>query len=69
MERKYIFESKKYTLYTDAAKKISIGKDNLIDISEYVGLLIQNNPNILSENPILDIEYNANGTKKILKHY
>lgn len=64
MERKYIFESKKYTLYTDAAKKISIGKDNLIDISEYVGLLIQNNPNILSENPILDIEYNANGTKK-----
>lgn len=64
MESEYISESEKHTLYTDAKKKISIGKDNLIDISEYVGLLIQNNPNILSENPILDIEYNPNGTKK-----
>lgn len=64
MEREYISESERHTLYTDSRKKISIGKDNLIDVSEYVGLLIQNNPNILSENPILDIEYNLNGTKK-----
>lgn len=64
MENEYIAESEEHTIYADAKKKLSIGKDTFIDISEYVGLLIQNNPKILEENAILGIEYNQDGTKK-----
>ena len=64
MENEYITESEEHTIYTDAKKKLSIGKDTFIDISEYVGLLIQNNPKILEENVILSIEYNQDGSKK-----
>lgn len=64
MESEYVAESEEHTIYTDSKKKFSIGNKTFIDISEYVGLLIQNNPKILEENPILSTEYNADGTKK-----
>ena len=64
MVSKYIAESEEYNIHSDSKKKFSIGKDNFIDISEYVGLLIQDNPKILEDNPVLNIEYNVDGTKK-----
>ena len=64
MENEYIAGSEEHTIYAYAKKKLSIGKDTFIDISEYVGLLIQNNTKILEENAILSIEYNQDGTKK-----
>ena len=63
-ESEYVAESEEHTIYTDSKKKFPIGKENYIDISEYVGLLIQSNTQILEENPILSIEYNEDGTKK-----
>ena len=63
-ESEYVAESEEHTIYTDSKKKFPIGKENYIDISEYVGLLIQSNIQILEENPILSIEYNEDGTKK-----
>ena len=54
-----------HTVYGDAEKKMTIGKNGTkINISDYVGLLIQSNPQILAEHPILDIEYNPDGSKK-----
>ena len=64
MENEYISESQQHTIYADSEKKFSIGKNTFIDVSEYVGLLIQNNPRILENNPILNIEYKPDGTKK-----
>ncbi len=67
MEDNYISERENHTIYGDSKKKISIGKDNFIDVSNYVGMLIQNNPIILTNNPILNIEYNPNGSKKSIE--
>lgn len=64
-ELDYINETLFHTVYRDSEKKIGIGKNSTkINISDYVGLLIQNNPQILTENPILSIEYNPDGSRK-----
>lgn len=67
-EASYIEEASNHTIYGDSNKKIKMGKKSTsIDISNYVGYLIQNNLRILIENPILEIEYNQDGTKKDLE--
>ena len=64
-EEEYLEESVCYTIYRDSDKKMPIGRDSTkIDISDYVGRLIQSNPQILIKNPILTIEYNADGSRK-----
>lgn len=64
----YINETYYHTIYKDSEKKIEIGKNGTqINISDYVGLLIQNNPQILTENPILSMEYNPNGSQKSIE--
>lgn len=64
-EDSYIKESIYHTIYTAAHKQIQVGNISTdIDISEYLGLLIRNNPQILSEYPILSVEYNLDGSKK-----
>ena len=46
-------------------KKIVLGdKEFDIDISKYISKLIQFNPDILRENPVLNIEYENNGERK-----
>ncbi len=64
--KKYEQEREKYPIYKGSVKKMSIG-ENKIDISSYVGLLIRNNPQILTEYPILAVEYNADGTSKSIE--
>jgi len=67
-EKDYIKEACYYTVYGDSEKRMSIGKnDTKIDISDYVGLLIQSNPQILTKYPILSIEYNIDGSQKNLE--
>ena len=64
-ENNYITEASLHTLYKDSQKQMGVGKNGTtIDISQYVGLLIQNNPKILLENPILSLEYNTDGSQK-----
>ena len=64
MEYEYVKESRTHTVYKDAEKSFSIGKNSKINVSDYVGRLIKNNPQILTEKPILSIEYNRDGTRK-----
>ena len=64
-EQEYVDETCYHTIYGDSEKKIGIGKNGTkINISDYVGLLIQSNPQILTKNPILSIEYNPDGSQK-----
>lgn len=66
-EQTYISESENHSISQDANKKLSIGKNGTnIDISDYIGYLIQSNPQILVDNPILSLEYNQDGTPKSL---
>jgi len=64
LNKDFHLESNKHTLQSDSKKTISIGKDTSIDVSQYVGLLIQNNPQILTQYPILGLEYNSDGSIK-----
>ena len=64
-ELEYVSETNHHTIYGDSEKNIGIGKNGgKINISNYVGLLIQSNPQILLKNPILSIEYNPDGSQK-----
>ena len=64
-EQDYVSETCYHTIYGDSEKQIDIGKNGTkINVSDYVGLLIQSNPQILTENPILSIEYNPDGSTK-----
>ena len=64
-EKEYVDETCYHTIYGDSEKKIGIGKNGTkINVSDYVGLLIQSNPQILTKNPILSIEYNPDGSQK-----
>ena len=64
-ENTYTNETNIHTLYKNSQKQMGVGKNGTsIDISQYVGLLIQNNPKILLENPILSLEYNTDGSQK-----
>ena len=66
-EESYISESENHSISQDSNKKLDIGKNGTnIDISDYVGYLIQNNPQILVDNPILSLEYSQDGTPKSL---
>ena len=61
----YINETNNHTIYGDSTKKINVGKNGTkIDVSDYVGYLIQSNPQILTDNPILSMEYNLDGSQK-----
>ena len=64
-ELEYVSETNHHTIYGDSEKNIGIGKNGgKINISNYVGLLIQSNPQILLKNPILSIEYTPDGSQK-----
>lgn len=67
-EKDYIDETYLHPVYGDTNKKIDIGKNGTrINISDYVGFLIQSNPQILTDYPILSIEYNPDGSQKSLE--
>lgn len=61
VEKRYIDESEKYTIYTDSKKESFLGES---DVSDYLGLFIRYNPEILKEYEILQTEYNQDGTRK-----
>lgn len=64
-EPKYIAETLQHTVYNDAEKEMQIGNKKVpINISDYLGNLIENNPTILKNYPQLAIEYNVDGTRK-----
>ena len=65
-ENQYIKESETHTIYNEANKRISIGEEQTMDISTYLGRLINDNPEIIKQNPILEIEYHSDGSKKSL---
>lgn len=68
VEKEYVDETCYHTVYGDSEKKIGIGKNGTkINVSNYVGLLIQANPQILTESPILSMEYNPDGSQKDLE--
>lgn len=59
-----LIKESKYNVINDSKKQISLGNNNYMDVSDYVGKLIDENPEILVENPILKIEYSADGSRK-----
>lgn len=61
VEKRYIDESEKYTIYTDSKKESFLGE---IDVSDYLGLFIRYNPEILKEYEILQTQYHQDGTRK-----
>lgn len=66
-EQSYISESENHSISQDEKKNLAIGKNGTnIDISDYIGYLIQSNPQILVNYPILSLEYNQDGTLKSL---
>lgn len=66
IESNYIFESQN-TIYRNSDKQVSIEKISFIDVSDYLSLLIKGNQKILIDNPILNIEYNIDGTRKSIE--
>lgn len=64
----YTLETHVHAVYRDSTKKMSVGQNpTKINVSDYVGLLIQSNPQILFDSPILRIEYNPDGSYKSLE--
>lgn len=59
-----LIKESKYNVINDSKKQMSLGNNNYIDVSDYVGKLINENPEILLENPVLKIEYSADGSRK-----
>jgi hypothetical protein len=64
LEAKIAQEKEKHGIDVDFQKKFPIGNKKTISITDYVGLLIKNNPQILQNEPILQIEYNTDGSQK-----
>jgi len=65
LEEKYFVEATTYSLSQDSKKEFAIGDTTItIDVSDYVGYLIKDNPSILTETPILNIGYHQDGSQK-----
>lgn len=64
----YTEETITHSILSDSTKKLSVRENGTpINVSDYVGFLIQSNPQILFESPILRIEYNPDGSHKSLE--
>lgn len=67
LEEKYFAEATTYSLSLDTKKEFAIGDTTItMDVSDYVGYLIKDNPCILEDTPVLNIGYNQDGSQKSL---
>ena len=65
LEKKYLAESTTYSLSLDSKKEFTIGDATItMDVSDYVGYLIKDNPSILTDTPILNVGYHKDGSQK-----
>lgn len=69
LEKAYLTEATTYSISKDSEKTITIaeGITITITVSDYVGYLIKDDPTILSDNPILNIGYNQDGSQKSIE--
>lgn len=66
-EEEFIDENENYSIGKNPRKKSSVMVNSEIDISEYLGILIKTSTNILTEYPILSLEYESDGSIKSLE--
>lgn len=69
LEKAYLTEATTYSISKDSEKTITIaeGITITITVSDYVGYLIKDDSTILSDNPILNIGYNPDGSQKSIE--